>query len=212
MKIVSLVIADLLSCSPADGTCGLLVKETWPTWVNLREDLRLLKDGRFLWTSEKSGWRRLYLHDELGRELKALTPEGWALTTLNAVDEKAGTFVFTAYEGKGLGAKDRLVFGGNFAGDELLNFLQMLGLNGRTGSLSVRTSSTEGMIYLEDGRVVGGEFLGLKGAAGARAVAALESGHFEFIAELPIGGRQTEAVAMSTFLLDLSRESDEQRG
>ena len=107
---------ELLSCSAEDGSCGLLVKETWPTWVNLREDLRFLEDGRFLWSSEKTGWRRLYLHDAYGRELKALTPEGWALTSLDAVDEKNGTFVYTAYEGARMGAKDRLVFRGHLDG------------------------------------------------------------------------------------------------
>ena len=107
---------ELLSCGAGDGTCGLLVKETWPTWVNLHDDLRLLEDGRFLWSSEKSGWRRLYLHDALGAELAALTPEGWAMTSLAGVDEEAGTFVYTAYQTEGLGAKDRLLFRGRLEG------------------------------------------------------------------------------------------------
>ena len=107
---------ELLSCSAADGGCGLLHRETWPTWVNLREDLRFLSDGRFLWTSEKSGWRRIYLHDVLGREVMPLTPEGWAVTSIDAVDEAAGAFVFTAYEGRGMGARDRLVLSGSLDG------------------------------------------------------------------------------------------------
>ena len=107
---------ELLSCSAADGGCALLLKETWPTWVNLHQDLRFLADGRFLWSSEKSGWRRLYLHDALGAELTALTPKGWAMTSLDWVDEDSGTFIFTAYEAKGLGAKDRLVFRGTLDG------------------------------------------------------------------------------------------------
>jgi dipeptidyl-peptidase-4 len=107
---------ELLSCGAADGACGLLLKETWPTWVNLREDLRFLADGRFLWSSEKSGWRRLYLHASHGAELAALTPEGWALTSVDGVDETAGAFVFTAYRGSGLGAKDRQVFRGSLDG------------------------------------------------------------------------------------------------
>lgn len=107
---------ELLSCSIVDGSCGLLIKETWPTWVNLRQDLRFLDDGRILWSSEKSGWRRLYLHESHGVEAAALTPEGWALTSLDSVDEKAGTFTYTAYRGGGLGAKDRQVFRGSLAG------------------------------------------------------------------------------------------------
>jgi dipeptidyl-peptidase-4 len=107
---------ELLSCNAVDGSCGLLHRETWPTWVNLHQDLRFLADGRFLWSSEKSGWRRLYLHDAAGTELAALTPEGWALASLDGVDEEAGTFVYTAYRGEGLGAKNRLLFRGRLDG------------------------------------------------------------------------------------------------
>ena len=109
---------ELLSCSATSGACALLVKETWPTWVNLHQDLRFLGDGRFLWSSEKSGWRRLYLHDAQGAELAALTPESWVLTSLDGVDEPSGTFIFTAYEAEGLGAKDRLVFRGTLDGGQ----------------------------------------------------------------------------------------------
>ncbi len=54
---------DLLRCSASDGGCAPLATETWPTWVNLGTDFRFLDDGRFLWGSERSGWRRLYLYD-----------------------------------------------------------------------------------------------------------------------------------------------------
>ena len=50
---------DLLRCAVADGHCGTLVTESSPTWVNVVDDARFLPDGRFLWASERSGWRQL---------------------------------------------------------------------------------------------------------------------------------------------------------
>ncbi|HBL32076.1 MAG TPA: hypothetical protein DD490_35075, partial [Acidobacteria bacterium] len=69
---------DLLRCAAADGRCATLLTEQWPTWVNLGKDFAFLPDGRFLWGSEQSGWRRLYLAGADGRSLRPVSPEGWA--------------------------------------------------------------------------------------------------------------------------------------
>jgi dipeptidyl-peptidase-4 len=99
---------DLLRCSPTDGRCTPLLTEEHPTWVDLTNDFRPLAGGRFLWSSERSGWRRLYLHDADGREVRALTPEGWALDSLLAVTED-GRAVVSGYSTGPLGATDRQV-------------------------------------------------------------------------------------------------------
>jgi dipeptidyl-peptidase-4 len=97
---------DLLRCSLGDGRCTPLLAEEHATWVNLNNDFRPLQDGRFLWSSEKSGWSRLYLYDEAGKEIRALTPEGWALESLEAVTEDGWAFV-SGYSTAPLGATDR---------------------------------------------------------------------------------------------------------
>ncbi len=78
---------DLLRCGIADGACSTVLSESWPTWINLGRDFRFLPDGRFLWGSERSGWRRLYLYDANGKLIRPVTPEGWAVTSLDAVAE-----------------------------------------------------------------------------------------------------------------------------
>lgn len=101
---------DLLRCGAADGRCSTLVTESWPTWVNLGNDFRLLPDGRFLWGSERSGWRALYLYGPDGRLVRRVSPEGWAVTGLDGLSEGAGDGVqaiFTAFRTEGLGAADR---------------------------------------------------------------------------------------------------------
>jgi dipeptidyl-peptidase-4 len=100
---------DLLRCGAADGSCSTLLTENWRTWINLGRDFRFLPDGRFLWGSERGGWRRLYLYTADGKLQRPATPEGWAVTALDAVADD-GTWAFvTAFPTAGLGPIDRKV-------------------------------------------------------------------------------------------------------
>jgi dipeptidyl-peptidase-4 len=81
---------DLLRCQAADGLCAAALTETHRTWVNLGDDFRFLQDGRMIRGSETSGWRRLYLYDSALRAAKPLSPQGWAVTSLDGVVEEGG--------------------------------------------------------------------------------------------------------------------------
>jgi len=98
---------DLLRCD-AQGACSNLAADTWKTWINLGTDFRFLDDGRFLWGSERSGWRRLYLYDATGRLVRPVTPEGWSVASLDGVE--GDTAIVTAFRTEGLGPADRQVF------------------------------------------------------------------------------------------------------
>jgi dipeptidyl-peptidase-4 len=68
-----------------------LVSETSPVWVNLSDDLRFLKKQRsFIWSSERSGTKHLYLYDLDGHLRHALTMGAWNVDGVLAVDESAG--------------------------------------------------------------------------------------------------------------------------
>jgi dipeptidyl-peptidase-4 len=99
---------DLLRCRQEDGRCTPLHTEEHKTWIDLTNDFRPLPDGRFLWSSAKSGWRRLYLHGADGREVRPLTPEGWALTALDTLTADGWAYV-TGHSTGSLGATDRQV-------------------------------------------------------------------------------------------------------
>jgi dipeptidyl-peptidase-4 len=99
---------DILSCSPTEGSCASLLTEEASTWVNVTSDLRFLSDGRFLWTSEKSGWRSLTLHAANGSVVRDLTFEGWAIDHLNALVESENMVVWTGYPTTRLGARHRV--------------------------------------------------------------------------------------------------------
>ncbi|MQP76638.1 prolyl oligopeptidase family serine peptidase [Stenotrophomonas sp. MYb238] len=87
---------ELIETTLADGRQRTLVTETSRTWVPLHNDLRFLKDGRFLWSSERSGFEHLYLASEDGATLTPLTAGDWPVDELLAVDEDAGKAYFRA--------------------------------------------------------------------------------------------------------------------
>lgn len=57
-----------------------LIEETSPTWVELHNDLRVVEGtGEILWSSERTGYRHLELHDRDGRLVRPLTEGDWAV-------------------------------------------------------------------------------------------------------------------------------------
>lgn len=87
---------ELIEANLADGRQRTLATETSRTWVPLTNSLRFLKDGRFLWSSERSGFQHLYLASADGKQLTALTSGNWPVDELLAVDEDAGKVYFRA--------------------------------------------------------------------------------------------------------------------
>ncbi len=68
-----------------------ILREADPYWINLAGDVRFLKDGkRFLWTSEKDGYRHIYLYSNDGKESKQLTKGEWEVRSIVAVDGGQG--------------------------------------------------------------------------------------------------------------------------
>ncbi len=82
---------DLVSVDAATLAQKILLTETSKTWVNLHADLRFLdKRDAFIWASERSGRKHLYLYDLNGKLLHAISAGEWNIDNLLAVDEKAG--------------------------------------------------------------------------------------------------------------------------
>lgn len=122
---------DLLRCHPTHGECRTVLTESHPTWVNLENDYRYLDDGRILWGSERSGWRRLYLYDADGGLLRAVTPDGWNVTSLDAVVDNT-SILFSAYRTKELGGVHRSVLQASLETDEATVIVDTPGWNSVT--------------------------------------------------------------------------------
>jgi len=87
---------DLLSVDPATGASRVIASQTSPAWVNVTHDFKALKDGNFIWSSEESGWRHLYLYNKDGRQLRAVTRGDYPVKSLDGVNQETGEVFFTA--------------------------------------------------------------------------------------------------------------------
>jgi len=85
---------DLWECDPRTGRAVRLLSESDHSWVAFHDNLRFLEDGRFLWTSERSGRRHIYLR---GKDSPiALTKGPWDVASVLGVEEKNGFVHFVA--------------------------------------------------------------------------------------------------------------------
>ena len=96
---------DLLFCDVASGASTTALTETDKYWINIGDDLYFFSDNkRFLWSSERTGYRHLYLYDNSGKQLAQLTNGDWGISDTGGfgpgavnhpgVDEKHGYVYF----------------------------------------------------------------------------------------------------------------------
>jgi dipeptidyl-peptidase-4 len=83
---------DLLAVDPATGASRPLVTESSKTWLNLNDDFHPLKDGSFIWGSERTGFHHLYRW--ANGQLAPVTRGDWVMTGLVGVDEPNHRLVF----------------------------------------------------------------------------------------------------------------------
>ena len=87
---------DLLAVDPDSGAARVILTQSSPHWVELSHDMTPLEDGRFLWSSEASGNRHLYLYSREGRQIRQLTSGRWPVAALLGVDEGRHQAIFAA--------------------------------------------------------------------------------------------------------------------
>ena len=91
---------------PNTGAATRTLEERGEPWLNLG-DFRFLESGELLWSSERSGFRHLYLYDADLRDCRALTAGEWVVTRIVEVDE-AGRAAF--FSGTREGAVERHLY------------------------------------------------------------------------------------------------------
>jgi dipeptidyl-peptidase 4 len=103
-------IVELVACGPSNGSCRIVVHEEWLTgWLNAGIDARIspamlprwLNDGRrFIWESERNGWKNYYLYDLSGRLLNPITNHAtFEAVTIVKIDEPQNVMFYTARDG-----------------------------------------------------------------------------------------------------------------
>ncbi len=87
---LSLIVYEIPS-----GNQKTLIEETNRWWIDLDDMLRPLRTGGFIWGSERTGYRHLYLYDADGELVHPLTQGDWVVDTIAGVDEDRGLVYFT---------------------------------------------------------------------------------------------------------------------
>jgi dipeptidyl-peptidase-4 len=88
---------DLFFADAASGRAQVVLTEMDQSWINVADDLHFFADGqRFLWSSERTGFRHLYLFDLSGKQLAQLTRGNWQVEGVEGVDETGGQVYFTS--------------------------------------------------------------------------------------------------------------------
>ncbi len=94
-------IVEFVACDPDTGKCRVIVREEWPaSWVVNSPQVQWLKDGtRFIWPSERTGFRNFYLYDLSGKELRQLTDHPFEVANIVRLDETGGLLYYMALDG-----------------------------------------------------------------------------------------------------------------
>jgi dipeptidyl-peptidase-4 len=87
---------DLNVAEPGSGHSRRLFRETTAAWVNANGGPTWLKDGSFLWFSERSGFKHLYHYRADGTLVRQVTNGRWEIRSLYGVDEARGVVYFDA--------------------------------------------------------------------------------------------------------------------
>ena len=121
-KKLELLIGDVVT-----GTSRVVVTEKDPYWINVNVDPYFLNDSkRFLWSSERTGFRHLYLYDITGHELAQLTKGEWEVSSVAGVDESKGCLYFISTKESAI---ERQLYKVNLDGSELSRLTQKHGTN-----------------------------------------------------------------------------------
>ncbi|KQY92719.1 peptidase S9 [Caulobacter sp. Root1455] len=92
---------ELIAYDPAKGPNPMvkgktIVTDTDAHWIELSDDFHPLKDGSFLWSSEKSGCKHLYHYAASGKLIAQVTQGDWPVADLEGVDEARKVAIFSA--------------------------------------------------------------------------------------------------------------------
>ena len=72
-----------------------LFREATKAWVADPDPIAFLKDGSFLWTSDRDGWKHIYHYSTDGKHAQRVTSGEWEVRSIVHVDKESGWVSFT---------------------------------------------------------------------------------------------------------------------
>jgi dipeptidyl-peptidase-4 len=74
-----------------------MITEKDDAWIDIHDDMKWIQQGSyFTWTSERDGWRHMYMISANGKEVKLLTPGEYDVISVIKIDDKAGWVYYIA--------------------------------------------------------------------------------------------------------------------
>ena len=73
---------DLNFADARDGKSTTVIRETTKAWVEVIDNPHWLKDGSFLWESERDGWHHLYHYSPTGTLIRQVTDGKWEVRSV----------------------------------------------------------------------------------------------------------------------------------
>jgi len=89
---------ELKAFEPGMWSARTLLVEESQTWINLHHDLEFVEaTGEFTWSSERSGYRHLYLYRPDGTLVRQLTQGEWPVDGVRGIDAGGRQVYFAAW-------------------------------------------------------------------------------------------------------------------
>lgn len=90
---------DILHANALSGDAELILRETRQTYIDISDELTYLDDGEhFVQTSDKDGYKHIYLYNMDGTLAEQITEGEWEVDKLKGIDEKNKKVYYTAAE------------------------------------------------------------------------------------------------------------------
>ncbi len=90
---------ELLYFNAETGTGQVVLEEISNTYIDISDDLYFLANGtQFLFTSDLSGYRHIWVYDTKTGKRKPITQGAWDLESLDGVDENKGLIYYSSYQ------------------------------------------------------------------------------------------------------------------
>jgi dipeptidyl-peptidase-4 len=90
---------EIIHANATTGASKVVLNEKSGTYIDLNDDLTYLKDGKqFIYSSESSGYKHLYLYSIDGALLKQITTGNFEVSQFIGLDEKTKTLYYTSTE------------------------------------------------------------------------------------------------------------------
>ena len=119
----------------ASGAAKELLQENSTTYVDIHDNLRFLKNGDFIWTSEKSGFNHIYHHNADGSLKRQITKGPWEVTRFFGINSKRNELYYASVENSSL---DRTVYAIRLNGKRKRALTPEYGTNGVSFSADFR--------------------------------------------------------------------------